>query len=75
MKNALKNFLLWQKKRNELQVNDDPQADWGQMQWLLDEHMPVVKKPGGFIRFLDLENRATKAGRAIPGSTVAHRCG
>jgi hypothetical protein len=54
MKNALKNILLWQKKRNELQVNDDPQADWGQMQSLLDEHMPVVKKPGGFKGFRTL---------------------
>ena len=51
MKNALKDFLLWQKKRNELPVNNDTQADWGRMQSLLDEHLPVVKKPGGFKGF------------------------
>jgi hypothetical protein len=51
MKNALKNFLLWQKKRNELPVINNPQADWDEMQSLLNEHMPVVKKPGGFKGF------------------------
>jgi len=53
MKNSLKYFLLWQKKRNELPVSDDPQADWSQMQFLLDEHMPV-KKTGGFKGFRTL---------------------
>jgi len=54
MKNASKNFLLWQRKRNELPVNDDLQADWGHMASLLDEHMPVVKKTGGFKGFRGL---------------------
>src|SRR6185503_18550250 len=53
MKNSLKYFLLWQKKRDELPVSDDPQADWSQMQSLLDEHMPV-KKTGGFKGFRTL---------------------
>jgi hypothetical protein len=53
MKNSLKSLKLWQKKRNELQINDDPQQDWLQMQSLLDQHMPAtnhsaVKKPSGF---------------------------
>jgi len=54
MKNAKNNILLWQNKRNELPVNDDPQADWGQMEALLDEHLPVVKKLGGFKGFRTL---------------------
>ena len=53
MKNSLKYFLLWQNKRNELPVQDDPQADWNQIQSLLDKHMPV-KKTGGFKGFKTL---------------------
>jgi len=50
MKDSLRYLKLWQKKRNEMQVNDDPQADWLQMQSLLDIQMPVVKKSSGFKR-------------------------
>jgi hypothetical protein len=41
MKNSLKYFGLWQKKRSELRINDDPQTDWQHMQGLLDQHLPV----------------------------------
>ena len=41
MKNSLKYFSLWQKKRGELQIDDDPQKDWAEMHSLLDQHMPT----------------------------------
>ena len=41
MKNSLKYFGLWQKKRSELRIGDDPQTDWQQMQALLDQHLPI----------------------------------
>jgi hypothetical protein len=41
MKNSLKYLKLWQKKRSELQINDDPHTDWLQMQAMLDKQMPV----------------------------------
>ncbi|BAU52240.1 outer membrane beta-barrel protein [Mucilaginibacter gotjawali] len=50
MKNSLKYLKLWQKKRGEMQVNDDPQADWLRIQSLLDEQMPEVKRLSGFKR-------------------------
>ncbi|HEY4326607.1 MAG TPA: outer membrane beta-barrel protein [Mucilaginibacter sp.] len=46
MKNSLKYLKLWQKKRNELQINDDQQSDWLEMQSVLDEHMPVSSADG-----------------------------
>jgi hypothetical protein len=46
MKNSLKNLKLWQKKRNELSVNDDKQADWLGMNALLDQQMPVSPSTG-----------------------------
>jgi len=48
MKNSLKYLILWRKKRNELQVDDDPQVDWQQMTSLLDEHLPVEKTSSKF---------------------------
>ena len=48
MKNSLRYLKLWQKKRNEMQADDDPQADWLRMQSLLDEQMPEVKRSSGF---------------------------
>ncbi|MDB4905031.1 MAG: hypothetical protein JWQ63_4312 [Mucilaginibacter sp.] len=42
MKNSLRYLKLWQKKRSELQINDDPQKDWHEMQSILDEHIPVT---------------------------------
>lgn len=54
MKDSLKYLKLWQKKRSELQINDEPQGDWLQMKSLLDENMPVDppasggKPPRGF---------------------------
>jgi hypothetical protein len=36
MKHSLKNLNLWQKKRNELPINDEPQNDWLAIQSLLD---------------------------------------
>jgi hypothetical protein len=47
MKNSLKYLGLWQKKRSELKINDDPQADWMQMQDLLDKHLPDAGNGGG----------------------------
>ncbi len=47
MKNSLKYLGLWQKKRSELKVNDDPQVDWIQMQDLLDKHLPDTGQGGG----------------------------
>lgn len=40
MKDSLKYPGFWQKKRNELRIDDDPQSDWLQMQALLDQQMP-----------------------------------
>ena len=48
MKNSLKYLKLWQKKRSEMPAGEDPQADWLQMQSLLDEQMPEVKRSPGF---------------------------
>jgi hypothetical protein len=45
MKDSLKQLKFWQKKRNELQINDDPQADWLSMQSLLETHLPVNNHP------------------------------
>lgn len=42
MKNSLKTPNLWQKKRNELPISDEPQKDWLAMQSLLDLHLPVL---------------------------------
>jgi|GEM_PF-6217279 len=52
---------LWQQKRNELQVGSNAQADWSEMQDLLDQQMPVTPTDGakpnskipksGFTRF------------------------
>ncbi len=39
--------MLWQKKRSELPVNDNPQADWNDMRSLLDKHLPVTGNSGG----------------------------
>jgi hypothetical protein len=47
MKNSLKYLGLWQKKRSELKVSDDPQADWMQMHDLLDKHLPENGQGGG----------------------------
>ncbi|SDD32345.1 Outer membrane protein beta-barrel domain-containing protein [Mucilaginibacter pineti] len=45
MKNSLNYLDLWQKKRNELPVTDEPKQDWLAMQALLNVHLPspVVK--------------------------------
>ena len=51
MKGPLKYLALWQKKRNELPVDGDPQAGWEQMRSVLDQQMPVVNKPSGFKGF------------------------
>ncbi|MBB6127520.1 hypothetical protein [Mucilaginibacter lappiensis] len=40
MKNSLNYLNLWQKKRNELPVTDEPKQDWLAMQILLDAHLP-----------------------------------
>jgi len=50
MKNTLKYLKLWQKKRSEMHVDADPQADWQHMASLLDEKMPVAKTSSGFKR-------------------------
>jgi hypothetical protein len=47
MKNSLKYLKLWQKKRNELPVNVDLEADWRHMQQVLDQHLPVSKPING----------------------------
>ncbi|MES2377554.1 MAG: porin family protein [Bacteroidota bacterium] len=33
--------LLWQQKRNDLPIDENPQADWAEMNQLLNEQMPV----------------------------------
>jgi hypothetical protein len=33
--------LLWQQKRNDLPIDQNPQADWAEMNQLLNEQMPV----------------------------------
>lgn len=45
MKNPVQYLKLWQEKRSELQINDDPASDWLGMQALLDEHLPVGDLP------------------------------
>jgi hypothetical protein len=40
MKNSLNYLDLWQKKRNELPLSDEPKQDWMAMQALLDTHLP-----------------------------------
>lgn len=48
MKKVLKHAELWQKKRDQLPVNGNPDAGWSKMNSLLDKQMPVsgiVKKP------------------------------
>jgi hypothetical protein len=47
MKNSLRYLKLWQKKRNELQVNGDEKTGWQEMQGLLDQHMPVSDPDDG----------------------------
>ena len=60
MKNSLKYFSLWQKKRSELQIDDDPQKDWLEMTALLDREMPDTTldsdRPAGskFIKSLSI---------------------
>jgi hypothetical protein len=55
MKNSFKYLKLWQKMRSEMPVTDDPQADWLDMQVLLNEQMPVTavesEKPARSKRF------------------------
>jgi hypothetical protein len=55
MKNSVKYLKLWQKKRNEMPVADDQQADWLDMQAILDEQMPLTAgenaKPARSKRF------------------------
>ncbi|MDB4920942.1 outer membrane beta-barrel protein [Mucilaginibacter sp.] len=46
------NYLsLWQKKRSELPINDDPQSDWAEMDSLLNKHMPHTSQPTGKGKF------------------------
>jgi hypothetical protein len=33
--------LLWQQKRNDLPIDENPQDDWAEMNQLLNKHMPV----------------------------------
>jgi len=47
MKNSLKHLKLWQKKRSELPLSDDPHTDWLEMQATLDKYMPVGKEGEG----------------------------
>ena len=42
MKSSLRYLKLWQKKRSDLQINDDTQKDWLEMQSVLDQYMPVA---------------------------------
>ncbi|MDN5285557.1 MAG: outer membrane protein beta-barrel protein [Mucilaginibacter sp.] len=70
MKNSLKNLNLWQKKRNELPISDEPQKDWLEMQNLLDLHLPVThtavpKKVSGSKGL-----KVIKALKAIKGSSM-----
>ncbi|MFI5139119.1 MAG: hypothetical protein ACHQIM_14950 [Sphingobacteriales bacterium] len=55
MKNSFKYLKLWQKMRSGLPVTDDQQADWLDMQALLDQQMPVIatdsEKPAKSKRF------------------------
>jgi flagellar basal body-associated protein FliL len=72
MKNSLKNLNLWQKKRNELPISDEPQSDWLQMQNLLDVHLPattaVPKKVSGSSKGL----KVVKALKAIKSSSILY---
>jgi len=40
MMNLIQYIKLWQKKRGELQIDADVNADWMEMSALLDQHMP-----------------------------------
>lgn len=54
MKSSLRYLMLWQKKRNELPINDDPQTDWMEMQSLLDTHLPVNGKKASRFKKIKL---------------------
>jgi len=41
MKNSLKYLGLWQQKRSELRIDDDPKTGWQQMQGLLSQYLPL----------------------------------
>ncbi|MGF7082653.1 outer membrane beta-barrel protein [Mucilaginibacter sp. UYCu711] len=47
MSNQDQHLKLWQQKRSELHVDINPQADWSEMQHLLNTHMPVVTAAAG----------------------------
>jgi hypothetical protein len=47
MKNLIQYLELWQKKRGELRVDTDADADWMEMRALLDKHMPGNDDGGG----------------------------
>src|ERR1041385_7965239 len=47
MKNLIQYLKLWQKKRGQLQIDSDADADWLDMHALLDKHMPGNDDGGG----------------------------
>ncbi|MCC8426460.1 porin family protein [Mucilaginibacter sp. UR6-11] len=46
MRNSEQYLGLWQQKRNELPISYDVQADWADMQQLLDQNLPVNDPAG-----------------------------
>src|SRR3569833_2114800 len=47
MKNLIQYFKLWEKKRSELRIDADANADWMEMSALLDKYMPGNNNSGG----------------------------
>jgi len=41
MENIIQYFKIWQKKRDELQLESDAASDWPDMNTLLDRQMPT----------------------------------
>ena len=47
MKNSGWNHRLWRKKLDRLQVNEDAESSWSEMQSILDKNMPVLHHASG----------------------------
>ncbi|SDP71789.1 Outer membrane protein beta-barrel domain-containing protein [Mucilaginibacter sp. OK268] len=70
MKSSLNKLNLWQKKRNELPIKDEPQNDWLAMQSLLDLHLPSVPVVPKKVPASSKVLKVVKALKAIKGSSL-----
>jgi hypothetical protein len=70
MKNSLNKLNLWQKKRNELPIQDEPQNDWSTMQSMLDLHLPLMPVIPQKVPVSSKAVKIIKALKAIKGSSL-----